>query len=43
MFSDENWQIARTEQNSRLHLIEPITLNANILKCSHFDRNQLAP
>jgi len=30
---DENWQTARQEENTRLHLIKPITLYTNFFKC----------
>jgi len=35
--SDENWRNALQEENTRLHLIKPITLYTNIFKCIYSD------
>lgn len=35
--SDENWQDARGEESTRLHIIKPITLYTNIFKCIYPD------
>ena len=41
--SDEDWQAAHTDENSRLHLIKSITLDVVILKCFNIDTNELRP
>lgn len=41
--SDEDWQAAHTDENSRLHLIKPVTLDVDILKCFHIDTNEFPP
>ncbi|CAF4357354.1 unnamed protein product, partial [Rotaria sordida] len=33
----ENWQNARQQETTRLHLIKPITLSINLFKCLYLD------
>ena len=37
IFLDENWENARKEKNTRLHLIKPMELEMNVDKCIYND------
>jgi hypothetical protein len=37
MNSDDDWKDACQKENTRLHLIKPITLYMNVFKCNYPD------